>query len=267
MLDELNIRARRDPFQTIAKGSDTLLGRERASWNELLRWAAPQQSIEPVDRAMRYMATGIAATARDVPPMLSLDVARLSFRRMVRIVDDLLSRPSGGAHEQFVFAALLHAQAEESGNRRVETKTLNASDASAGTAADVQVYEGGKVIEAYEVTANLWESKVGQALRVLRDHDLPRVHVVARDAAPAAMEIRQAVAVAAPAAGLVAASADVSVLDIRHECRSLIHRLSRPGRRSALIKLWEHLVTKQPNDALVKRYVDLLEEAGVTVAV
>jgi hypothetical protein len=265
LMDGLNIRARRDAFQTLAKGTSSLLGRDRDSWNHLLQWAQQQRSIAPVDQAMRYMASRIAETSRDLPPMPPLDVSRLSFRRVVKVTDGLLSQPSGGAHEQFVFAALLHAQAEEYGNRRVETKTLNAADASAGTAADVQVLEGGQVVEAYEVTANPWASKIAQALAVLRDHDLRRVHIVAPGPAPSADQIREAVAATSVPSGLVAASVDLSVLDVRHECRSLIHRLTRPGRRSALNKLWEHLAMRQPNDSLVGAYTGQLQDAGVTV--
>lgn len=44
----------------------------------------------------------------------------------------------------------------------------------------------------------------------------------------------------------------------------LVHRLTRPGRRSALNRLWEYLAAKQPNDALVGMYVRCLEDAGVT---
>jgi hypothetical protein len=264
LMDGLNIRARRDAFQTLAKGTSSLLGRDRDSWNRLLQWVQQQQSIAPVEQAMRYMPSRIAETARDLPPMPPLDVSRLSFRRVVKVTDGLLSQPSAGAHEQFVFAALLHAQAEEHGNRRVETKTLNAADASAGTAADVQVWEGGKLTEAYEVTANPWASKIAQALAVLRDYDLPRVHIVAPGPAPSADQIREAVAATSLPSGLVPANIDLSVLDVRHECRSLIHRLTRPGRRSALNKLWEHLAMRQPNDALVRAYTIRLQDAGVT---
>lgn len=264
LLDELNIRARRDAFQTLAKGASTLLGRQRESWNQLLMWAQRQESIEPVAQAMRYMATSIAATARDLPAMPLLDVSRLTFRRVVQVTDALLSQPSGGAHEQFVFAALLHAQAEEYGNRRVETKTLTAADASAGTAADVQVWEGGHLIEAYELTANPWASKIPQTLAVLRDYDLRRVHIVAPGASPSAQEIKAAVAATSLPAGLIAGNVDLSVLDVKQECRSLVHRLNRPHRRSALNKLWEHLAMRQPNDALVSGYVILLTDAGIT---
>jgi hypothetical protein len=264
LMDELNIRARRDAFQTLAKGSDTLLGRDRESWNLLLSWAEQQDYVGPLDQAMRYMATGIAATARNLPPLPDLDVSRLTFRRVLGIVENLLDVRSAGAHEQFLLAALLHAAAEEHGGRRVETKALTAPDASAGTAADVQVLDGGKIIEAYEVTANAWAAKVPQAAAVLRHYDLPRVHIVARDASPSGEEIKTAVASARLPTGLVGAMVDISVLDVRSECRSLVHRLGRPGRRTALSKLWEHLALRQPNDDLVAAYVDCLRVAGVT---
>lgn len=263
LLDDLNIRARRDAFQTLAKGTSTLVGRERASWNSLLEWAQEQDEVVPLDLAMRYMASRIASTARNLPAMPALDVTRLTFQRTVRVVDDLLSGASGGAHEQFVLASLLHALAEEHGGRRVETKSLTAADASAGAAADVQVLDGGKVVEAYEVTANLWSTKIPQAVAVLRHYDLPRVHVVAPGPAPSGAAITEEVAAASLPAGLVASALDLSVLDVRAECRSLVHRLGRPGRRAAFNKLWEHLVLRQPNDDLVASYIALLSTAGV----
>ena len=263
LLDELNIRARRDAFQTVAKGTSSLLGRDRPAWNELLLWAQEQDDQGPIEQAVRYMATRIASTARNLPPMPGLDVARLTFRRVTRVVDELLEVPSGGAHEQFVFASLLHALAEEYGGRRVETKTLSASDASAGTAADVQVLDGGTLTEAYEVTANPWISKVGQAIAVLRHHDLPRVHIVAPGPAPSGPQIKSAVAAAQLPGGLVASAIDLSVLDVQAECRSLVHRLTRPGRRTALTKLWEHFALRQPNDQLVADYVKRLGDAGL----
>jgi hypothetical protein len=59
-------------------------------------------------------------------------------------------------------------------NERVSTKSLNASDASTSAAGDVQHVAGGQVLEAYEVTANDWRTKVDQAIDALRTHDLAR---------------------------------------------------------------------------------------------
>lgn len=263
LLDELHIRARRDAFQTLAKGTQTLLGRERQSWNELLAWAADQEDTADVEQAMRYLASGIAATARDLPSLPRLNASALTFPRVLGVIEATLQVASGGAHEQFVFAALLHAEAEEHGSRRVETKALSAADASAGTAADVQLLEGGRVIEAYEVTANLWSTKIAQAAAVLQHYDLPRAHIVARSPAPSAEDIAAAIATTPLPAGLDPSTIDLSVLDVGQECRSLVHRLSRPGRRAALGKLWEHLVARQPNDALVGQLVERVTAAGL----
>lgn len=265
LCDELHIPARRDAFQTLAKGTATLSGRDRAAWNELLDWAEHEANLTDVEQALAYLASGIAATARHLPELSTLDPSLLTFRRTIGIVDFLLATPSHGAHEQFVFAALLHALAEEHGGRRVETKHLYAADASASTAADVQVFEGGKLIEAYEVTASSWTEKVAQAAAVLRHYDLARVHIVAPGPAPTAAQIADVVAVTPLPSGLVSKQFDLSVLDVRAECRSLVHRLSRPGRRSSLHKLWEHLVTRQPRDDIVVAYVQTVTSAGVVV--
>jgi hypothetical protein len=53
------------------------------------------------------------------------------------------------------------------------------------------------------------------------------------------------------------------VLDVQAECRSLVHRLTRPGRRTALNKLWEHLALRQPRDELVANYVLLLRDSQI----
>lgn len=246
LLRDLKVPARKDALQTIAKGSSTFIGRARKSWNELLEWASEEEALDDIEAAFLYVADAIAATARALPSLPALDVSRLTFRRVVDLLDELLATPSGGAYEQFVFGALLFATAEqEGGRRRVETKSLTAADASAGTAADVQVRDGGVVAEAYEVTANVWHSKVNQALDTLRQHDLRRVHIVAPAPNVTAAEI----------AAHVPEGTDVSVLDVRHEVRSLVHRLQRTGRRVALEKLYEHLVERQPRDDLVVQYV------------
>jgi len=276
LFDALHVRARRDAFQTLAKGSDSLLGRDKASWNELLMWAQGQQDMEIVEQAMEYLASGIALTARDLPPMPILDVSRLTFRRVIAVADELLDQPSGGAHEQFTFASLLHAVAEQQGGGlRVDTKNLNAADTPARTAGDVQLWlttstparrlspAGGQLVDAYEVTANRWDTKIAQAAAVLVQNDLRRIHIVARGPAPSAADIRSRVGATALPVGLTADQLDLSVLDVRAECRSLLHRLHRPGRRSALEKLWEHLAVRQPNDTLVSGYVTLLHEAAI----
>jgi hypothetical protein len=257
LLAEHNIPGRKDALQTIAKGSPNYMGRDREAWNKLLAWASKQRNVEQVRRAWLYLLAGVAETARSLPALPPIDTARLTFPAMAGLLDELLSTPSGGAYEQFVIAALLHAYVEQLGirkNERVVTKSLNAADASAKAAGDVQHVAGGQVLEAYEVTANDWRTKVAQAIEALRHYDLPRVHIVGAARDVAAQELADA---------LPEPTLDVSVLDIRHEVRSLTHRLLKPARRSAIERLYDHLVFRQPREDLVALLVDALTRRGL----
>lgn len=211
-----------------------------------------------IEAAFLYLARRIADTARELPELPPLDTPSLRFPAVFAVFDELLSRPSRGAHEQLIFAALLEAWRLQMGEAGVvETKHVNASDTSSGTAADVQERYRGQVTEAYEVTAAAWQSKIGQALAVMRAHDLARVHVVARHAAQAnSDELSRA----------IPDGVELVVLDVREEVRSLTGRLTRPLRRSALERLYWLLIDKQPDDALVRAYVEQLERRGVIEA-
>lgn len=257
LLIEHDIPGRKDALQTIAKGSPNYMGRDRDAWNRLLAWASKQQDVTDIRRAWLYLLAGVAATARSVPPLPAIDASRLSFPATAGLLDELLSTPSNGAYEQFVFAALLHAYVEQLGirtNERVATKSLNAADASAMAAGDVQHLAGGQVLEAYEITASDWRTKVTQAVEALRRYDLARVHIVGAAPDVSADEI----ATALPPGNL-----DVSVLDVRHEVRSLTHRLLKPARRDALERLYDHLVHRQPREDLVATLVEALKRRGL----
>jgi hypothetical protein len=257
-LPRLKIAGRRDALQTIAKGAPTYMGRERGAWNSLLAWASPpnERSVEELAAAFEYLASGIASTARDLPPMPELNVPRLTFARAFGLLDELLGTPSKGAHEQFCFASLLEAYLLQTGaSGYIEVRNLNASDASTGAAADVQYKHGNHVSEAYEVTADDWRSKLQAASEVLATRDLARVHILS---AQAQIDTGDMIA------SLVPDDLDVSVLDVREEVRSLLARLDKFHRAEALKRLYGHLVERQSNDALVARYVEALDKRGLT---
>jgi len=212
--------------------------------------------VKPVRSAFLYLAAGVAATARDLPSLRKINTPRLTFANVFGLLDALLAMPSGGAHQQYIFAALLEAYLQQLGQPGVvETKNINASDASAGTAADVQHKQGGQVIEAYELTANDWRTKIHPARATLAARDLSRIHVlgslVQQDSGD-------------QVANDLPADADVSVLDVREEVRSLVARLDKFHRRAALVRLYSLLVEKQSDDALVRGYVDALAARGLT---
>jgi len=174
------------------------------------------------------------------------------------LIQELFKAGSGGAYEQFVIAALLHALIEQSAldGVRVETKTLNASDRSSRAPGDIQILSGNRVIEAYEVTANSWRTKLVGAGKTIKDHDLPRLNIIAKaDSEP----------LAAILAELTPTTEDVAILDIGHYASALVSTLTRPFRAAALGRLYEYLDRYQPDVALVNSYVDSLSRHQLTV--
>jgi len=254
--EKLSIPCRKDAFQTLGKGNSRLDGLDRAAWRLLLDWAATQASLAEVSAAFEYFAEGMAELARPLPPLPELVTRRLTFPALAALFDELLGHPSRGAHEQFILAALLSAAAEAEGTSRVVTKPLNAADASAGTAADIQVWRRGELLEAYEVSGNRWRSKITQAAQMREKTDLPRIHIVANAGTATGLEIINSLQ-----SDRIEKEADISVLDIGHEIRSAAARLSRPSRKVALSVLYGYLKNLQPDDRLVSQYVDSLHRA------
>lgn len=174
----LHIVGSREALQTGVKGVGRYIDRKNTTWRTILDWATAQTDIASIELAFAYLAERVADTARDLPDLPPLDTPRLTFPTVFAVLDALLSTPSHGAQEQLFFAALLEALREQLGEPGVvETKHVNASDASARTAADVQERYRGQVTEAYEVTADAWPSKISQAESTMRKHDLARVHI------------------------------------------------------------------------------------------
>jgi hypothetical protein len=172
--------------------------------------------------------------------------------KVVGLLDALLAIPSGGAYEQFAVAAFVEALIDEFGlggvgGLGVRTKNINASDASAGTAADVQVMRGNKIEEAFEVSASDWRGKVAQAIQAARNSDLPRVHILAY------VDNLEGLAEA-----LGATTTDVTVIDVKVFLRSLVALMKKPAREVALRLLYDHIERRQPDIARVNAYVGLL---------
>lgn len=251
-LEAAHIPAVKDAYQNIAKNTPTLTRGNVPAFDEFLRWASePERASEQLEAAFEYACARVAATARPVAPMPELDLSKLSFAAVSQLLEELFSTGSGGAYEQFAIAALLHALIEQAtaSGYRVETKSLHASDKSSRAAGDVQILAGQLIIEAFEVTANLWSEKLPAAGKIIRDHDLSRLHIVAR----------------APEADrrlildeLTQHAEDVSVLDVRAFTSSLVASLRRRDRALALLRLYELLDRHQPDVERVNAYVAAL---------
>ncbi|MDQ7813372.1 hypothetical protein, partial [Brevundimonas sp.] len=255
LLHARHIAARKEVYQTLAKGnrSGTLLAGNVPSYDALLPWLN-EASREEREAVFELLTMRMALDARPVKPMPALARANLTFVATAQFMDELLGSGSGGVFEQFAVAAVLSALIDEfglggQGSRalRVETKNINASDASAGTAADVQIMQGGRVEEAFEVSASDWKPKVAQAVTAARNAELPRAHVLAYGGN---LEVLGEL--------LGDSTTDVTVIDVRDLLRVMLAVLKKPAREDALRKLYDLVDQKQTDVELVNRYVDLL---------
>jgi len=94
-----------------------------------------------------------------------LRVERASLQQIRRLLDGLLSRPSGGRMPVLVVVALLKSLADTySLGWRVEYQEINVSDRARGVGGDVTVYEGERIRLAIEVTERLVDDKRVEAV-------------------------------------------------------------------------------------------------------
>jgi Phage-related tail protein len=255
---ERHIPAVRDAYQNIGKNSVNLARGNEPDFDDLLRWMNGT-TISDRQTLFDYVTARVAATSRPVLAMPVLRPAALTFDKLARLLDELLAVQSGGAHEQFAVAAFLEALLHESGlggyagGLRVETKNINASDASAGTAADVQIMRANKIEEVFEVSANSWRTKVSQAVSAAVGADQPRAHIIAA----ADGDDRDLAALA----GL---AREVTVADVRSFLRVMAAVLRRPARERALQRFYELMDGRQPDTELTNGYVRLLSRLQLT---
>jgi hypothetical protein len=266
LLPHLSIPATRgNPFETIAKGSPSYVGRARASWNDLLNWASTEATFDEVQAVTAHLIRELVALRRHVSPLPELDTERLTWAAVTDLLGSLLERPSRGAYEQLIVAALveaLHAEDVEQRRVYVTTKHVTAADESARTAGDVQVREpSGSVRDAIEVADTDWAGKIPQAVASMRRDDLRRFLVLATMAAPVSgNEVDTAVRNLRE----LPERRDVAVLDLHSEIRSMTARLDRVGRRRMLISLYGYLLDFQSDDELVEAYVAEVTDRGLS---
>lgn len=258
-LAERHVQSVADAYQNIAKNSADLARGNVPSFDNFLRWASGSSvDRESLAAAFEYVCGRVAATSRPVLSMPKLDLSALTFSNVSGLVAAMLDIPSEGAHEQFIIAALLHGLIEQTDacGYRVETKKLNSSDESSKVAGDIQIMTGSRTIEAYEVTANDWGTKLNRVGKTIRDHDLSRLHIVAK-VGPAEHD-----------AMLVKISQlrdDVSVIEIRGYAAAITSALTRQFRAAALERLYEFLDRYQGVVERVNAYVTLLRSRGLTI--
>jgi hypothetical protein len=254
-----HIRSVKDAYQNIGKNHDNLIRHNVAEYDELLAVLNDTPNEQRAD-LFAYVLAATAITARPVLAMPSLARGELTFSKVSGFLDALLATGSGGAYEQFATAAFLEALLDEfglsggiGGGLSIKTKNINASDASSGATADVQIMRGNKIEEAFEVSAGGWRLKVAQALISAREVDLSRVHILAYGNDLSGLTD-----------ALAETNTDVSVMDVRSFLRTIVGILKKPAREVALRRLYDLLVHNQPDMERVNRLVGFLSSHALT---
>jgi hypothetical protein len=240
-----------DAYENIGKNTQNLVRGNVPEFDRLLRWMNTA-SLEYRTSLFQYAVAEVSLTARPVSPMPPLRPVELTFARVSAFLDELFKIPSGGAHQQFAVAAFLGALLDQfsSGSLQglqVKTKNINASDASAGTAADVQIVRGNLIEAVFEVSANDWRQKLNQAIDAAKRAGLSSSHIVAAGADTADLVTM-----------LSGSTVDVSVTEVRSFIRVICSVLRPPAREDALRRLYDLLDRLQPDVALTNEYVALL---------
>lgn len=142
--------------------------------------SSPGRSMAEVTDVASAVLSGFLANAVELPDLPRIRHDDLTAVRFRRIVESLLATGSQGAFEQYLVAGMLNAEFAATGrDARAETKAVGASDTSSGTSGDIEIRKGQALLEAIEVTAESWRTKLAQlagGTRVLR-----AVTVVATD--------------------------------------------------------------------------------------
>jgi len=271
VLDPLGIPATRGAFQSSTYRSGYLAAQAHTpAVAALVRWiSAEGRTLAELKALFDNVAIAVAADAFVVPPLPELDVPAFAFPAFIELVDRLLATQSQGAFEQYLFAALLTQYMETATERRlrVVTKPLFQSDASAGTAGDVDVRAGQNLEAVYEVTANNWRTKLPQAIDALVERDeITSITILAGDSLDEANQLMLELEQRALPPGVQAARLDIAVLAVKEECRSLAAKLGKRDRSRSITHLYDYLVKFcKAKPELVSDLIDALDQTGLTV--
>lgn len=254
-----HISGTKDAFQSIGKNTENLLRNVLPEYDQLLLWTRSAE-IGKIRSIFNYIAASLAAISKPVKPMPRIDQGSLNFGRVTSLINELLDTPSQGAYQQFLVAAFLEAAVDEFGagginGFKADTKSLTATDASSRVVGDVQLRQRGTTIEAFEVTANDWTTKIAQASQSARNGGLRRIHILASVKSGSIQDT----------ASLENQYADLSVLDIKSFLHTVIAFLQKPTRAVALERMHRLLLEKQPRLDRVNDYVNTLEKHGLVV--
>jgi hypothetical protein len=253
-LAQHHIQGTADAYQNCGKNDNNLVRGNHPQSDSFLIWCK-EASRAQLDACFDYICAELASYARPVSPMPELVPGRLTFGEVMGLFVELLALPSEGAYQQYIVAALLDVfQQFAHTGYYVETKPVHASDKSSKAAGDVVLAAGTKAQEAYEVTANAWQTKTVGAVQKLREHSLRSVHIVAAVDDYAEMTD-----------GLKAVQGDVSVVDLHGFAATMLSVMPKIYRSLLLERLYEYLDGYGQNTDRVNEYVGKLIGRGLGI--
>lgn len=130
---------------------------------------------------LAYFAERFAASRRVLQPIEPLPPDLLTFAKARVLFQDLVQTPSEGHIQQFLVAGLLRSHRRRIGNE-IKTHHPHAADTFDRTAGDVEEFQRGELVAAYEVTVrDDWKNRIPDFRRKMQDHGLSKYWLIASD--------------------------------------------------------------------------------------
>jgi hypothetical protein len=245
---------------TFRSGYEAAQARGTAQQRFLVWLEESERQLDDVALLFDALAREFAEAERAYRPLPELATDAFTFAATRRLIDALLAKPSAGAYQQYLVAALTAQEyASIHPAWRVTTKSVGASDASARSAGDVEVRHGLRLVHAMEVSDNHWDSKVGQAATTARRTRTTQVTVVAPAADLTGDALANKVIIEQ-----VPPNVDVAVVNLTSYLDVVASRLTPGSRAAAIRQVHGHLVTwGRTRPDLVDHLVDSIEALGL----
>jgi hypothetical protein len=264
LLAPKNIPSTQGPFQssTYRNGYNAKQARND-SLGKFIGWlAATDRTVGDVQRFASAVVDTLLDKASAVPPIPELAASRFTYIAFRQARERLLSRPSGGAFEQYLLAGLINQEvAQGSQGLHATTKNVGANDRAAGALGDVEVRRGHRPIKSYEVTAADWRSKLDQVSTVAKSGLSETTIVAAGIYGVSSDDMADLVGPVVDRLGV-----DISVVELTALMDVVASRISRHGRAAAFAFVHDCLVKwhrRQPH--LAKHLIFVLSDLNLVV--
>jgi len=128
---------------------------------------------------LAYFAGRFAASRQVLQPLPPLPPDLLTFAKARVLFQDLVGTPSEGHIQQFLIAGLLRSHRRRIGNE-IKTHHPHAADTFDRTAGDIEEFQRGELVAAYEVTVrDDWKNRIPDFRKKMEDYGLSKYWLIA----------------------------------------------------------------------------------------